>query len=136
MTREVKTSRATEVVANSINQFMGAEADALMRLDESLRRFVERGEVIPDEVLESHRKHLRNLGVSGSRFNELLFSVLKPIGDGGNYAIYDILKRSKPDGTPGMHSIRGWRERIDQAQIHAQNVFLQKRGQAEPLFND
>lgn len=135
MPHEVTTSNATEVVANSIDQFIGAEAAALMRLDASLRRYVKKGEVIPDEVIESHRQHLRNLGVSGSRFNDLLFSVLKPIGDEGNYAIFDILKRAKPDGIPGMYFIPGWREKIDQAQIHSQHVFLQKRREAEAFLN-
>lgn len=107
------------------------ESNALYKLDKSIRAYVENGEDIPDVVIDSQRKDLKRLGVTGSRFNELLWASIKVIGDEGNFAIYDTLKKPRPDGTPGMYFIPGMKEKIDAAQIHSQNVYLQKRNQAE-----
>ncbi|PTR15079.1 hypothetical protein C8R31_104106 [Nitrosospira sp. Nsp2] len=108
------------------------EANAMVKLDRDMRAYVENGEAIPDVVFDTHRKDLKDaFGISGSRFNELLFASMKRIGDDGNYAIYEALKKPKPDGTPGMYYIPAWKEKIDQAQIHSQNVYLQKRSQAD-----
>lgn len=104
------------------------EAEARLLLDKSMRLYAGNGEPIPDGVLDAHRKDLKNRGgISGARFNELMFASMKRLGDEGNYAIYDTLKRLKPDGTPGMYNIPEWKQRIDAAQIYAQSVYLTKR---------
>lgn len=99
------------------------ESDAMKRLDNYMRPFVQNGGEIPDDGIAHIRGELKDyFKVSGTRFNDLLFTSLRRLGDEGNPEVYNILKRDRPDGTPGMYYIPGWKEKIDQAQIHADNV--------------
>jgi len=111
------------------------ESNALQKMDNYLRPFAERGEAIPDDGIDQMRKELtsffKNAGVSNSRFNDLLFASLKRLGDEGNHGVYDLLKRDRPDGTPGMYYIPAWKEKIDAAQVHAQNVAISRANAAD-----
>lgn len=108
------------------------ESNALQLLDGGVRAYINAGQPVPDEYIDSIRGHLNgSLGVSNSRFNALLFGAIKRLGDEGNFAIYDTLKRPRPDGTPGMYFIPEWKEAIDQAQIKAQGVYLAKASAAD-----
>ncbi|ARO87965.1 hypothetical protein EBAPG3_009405 [Nitrosospira lacus] len=108
------------------------ESNALAKLDNYIRPFAENGEPIPDEGIDQLRGDLgKFFGVTGKRYNDLLFSALDRLGKEGNYSVYDSLKKTKPDGTPGMYFIPAWKERIDAAQIHSQNVYLAKRSAAD-----
>jgi hypothetical protein len=108
------------------------ESNALAKLDSYIRPFAENGEPIPDEGIDQMRGDLgKFFGVTGKRYNDLLFNALDRLGKEGNYAVYDGLKKTRADGTPGMYFIPAWKERIDAAQIHSQNVFLAKRSAAD-----
>ncbi len=97
-----------------------------------MRLYAGNGEPIPDGVLDTQRKNIKDVyGISGTRFNDLLFASMKCIGDEGNYSIYDTLKKPKPDGTPGMYNIPEWKQKIDAAQIYSQDIFLAKRTTAD-----
>ena len=99
------------------------ESDAMKKLDSHIRPFAERGEAIPDKGIDQIRGELReSFKVSGTRFNDLLFTAIKRIGDEGNPRIYEFFKKRRPDGTPGMYFIPAWKEKIGQAQRHARKV--------------
>lgn len=108
------------------------ESNAMVKLDNYLRPFVERGEAIPGDGVDQIRGELKEFfKVSGTRFNDLLFTSVKRLGDEGNYSVYEMFKKPRPDGTPGMYWIPAWKEKIDQAQVHAQNVFLTRSKEAD-----
>jgi hypothetical protein len=97
-----------------------------------VKSYADNGMPVDDGAVDNMRQFLnKDMGVSNSRFNDLLFGSIKRLGDGGNFAVYDMLKKARPDGTPGMYNIPEWREKIDAAQIHAQNVFLRNKADAE-----
>jgi hypothetical protein len=101
------------------------ESNAISTIDGLVRDSLSRGEPVNQENLEKLKGFLSGtMGVSHSRFNDLLWSAVKRVGDEGNPGIYDIFKRRNADGTPGMYSIPAWREKIDQAQLFAQRTFL------------
>jgi hypothetical protein len=113
------------------------EANSMQVMDTMVRGYMAKGEPVPEEDIDNIRKQLNTtMGVSNSRFNDLFFGAVKRIGDEGNYAIYDTFKRKRKDGTPGMYYIPEWKERIDQAQIHAQSVFLAKAKAADAAADD
>jgi hypothetical protein len=110
------------------------EANGLYKLDSALNKVVEAGQPITVDVLEAARKDL--VGnfegtISNTRFNDLAFAAIDKLGKQGNYAAYDVLKQPKPDGTPGMYFIPGWKEKIDAAQIHSQATFMNNRKAAD-----
>jgi hypothetical protein len=47
--------------------------------------------------------------------------------------VYAFLKEKNADGTPGMYYIPKWKTQIDAAEVHAQNVFLEKQTRAYTL---
>jgi len=99
------------------------ESDAMKRLDNHIRPFAARGNAIPDKGIDQIRGELReSFKVSGTRFNDLLFTAIKRIGDEGKPEVYEFFKRRRPDGTPGMYYIPAWKEKIGQAQRHARKV--------------
>lgn len=108
------------------------ESNAMTLIETGARDYIDKGQPIPDSWIDNAKNRLRiEMGVPGSRFNDLLFTSLKRMGDEGNFAVYDTLKRPRSDGTPGMYFIPAWKEKIDIAQVHAQNVYNEKRNQAE-----
>lgn len=123
--------RAQHLESNRLRVLEKTETNAMQLLHNAITGYVAAGQPVPDDFLDGYRKELNSvMGVSGKRFNELLYGAVKQIGDGGNFAVYDMFKRPRPDGTPGMYFIPGWKEKIDQAQIHAQSVYLAKQTQA------
>jgi hypothetical protein len=109
------------------------EANATKLLDGAVRGFVDAGKEVPQEELERIKSEFKRFGISRPKFAEMLFAVVDRMGDEGNFAIYDVLKRNNADGTPGIYYVPKWKEKIDAAQIKAQNVFLQKQIQARAL---
>lgn len=126
-----------EDVQQGVSKYRGealvqkTESNAMFKLDNSLRAYADNGEAIPDVVIDTQRNDLKGLGITGSRFNDLLFASMKRMGDEGNFSIYENLKRARPDGTPGMYNIPEWKQKIDAAQIHSQNVFLDNRRKSD-----
>lgn len=113
------------------------EATSMDMLTTMVKSYVDNGMPVDDGAVDSMRKFLnKDMGVSNSRFNDLLFGSIKRIGDEGNYLIYDSLKKKKPDGTPPMYDIPEWREKIDAAQLRATTVFLKKRKDADEAADE
>lgn len=110
-----------------------SESNAMALLENGVRGYISSGQPVPDEFIEGYKGELNKMGVSNSRFNDLLFGSVKRLGDEGNPGIYDMFKRPRPDGTPGMYNIPAWKEKIDQAQLHAQTVFVAKAEKADTL---
>lgn len=106
------------------------EANGTFLLEQGIRERAGKGLPLDDAFLEGARTTLNKVGVTNSRFNDIVFSAAKRLGDEGNFAIYDAFKRDRPDGTKGMYFIPAWKEKIDAAQIHAQNVFLTNTAKA------
>lgn len=110
------------------------ESNAMQLLDGGVRAYTSTGQPVPPEYVESIRGYLGgNFGVSSSRFDQLLFESVKRIGDEGNFSVYDSLKQNKPDGSPGTYYDPAWKAKIDAAQVHSQNVFLEKQTKADTL---
>lgn len=107
------------------------EANGTFLLQTGFAEAAAKGVPVDDAFIESARKQLGTMGISGTRFNELMFSAAKRIGDEGNASIFDMFKRDRPDGQKGMYFIPAMKEKIDAAQIHAQNVFLANHSRAE-----
>lgn len=108
------------------------ESNAMTIMEQGIRGYIDSGQPIDQDFINGMRTFLASdMGVSGTRYNDLVFATMKRIGDEGNYAIYDTLKERRPDGTPGMYFIPGWKEKIDQAQLHALNVYTQRLDAAD-----
>lgn len=108
------------------------ESNAMQLLDNGLRAYPNMGQEVPVEYVEEIRGYLgKTFGVTSARFDQLLFESVKRLGDEGNFAVYDMLKKEKPDGSPGMYYDPAWKTKIDSAQVHAQNAFLEKQNKAE-----
>lgn len=96
------------------------ESSAMQLLDNGVRAYTSQGQAIPTEYLAAIQAHVGgNLGVSQQRFGELLFDVVKKVGDEGHYDAYDVLKAERPDGSPGMYYDPAWKAKIDAAQQHS-----------------
>lgn len=108
------------------------ESNAVQLLTGGIGAYIQAGQPVPDEYRTRIKEHLgSDLGVSATRFDELEFAAIKRLGDEGNFAIYDMLKRDRPDGQPGLYFDPAWKEKIDQAQLHATNIYLNKQSAAE-----
>lgn len=108
------------------------ESNAMSLIEAGVRSYTDKGQPVPLEFLENARQRLgREMGVPGARFNDLLFGAVNRLGQEGNFAVYDVLKQKKPDGTPGMYFIPEWKAKIDAAQIHSMTVFNEQKLKAE-----
>ena len=108
------------------------ESTAMSLLDTGVKSYVAAGMPVDGGYVSSIRAHLTGeLKVSNDRFNELLFDTLKRHADDGNHTVFEALKKENPDGTPGMYFDPRWKTKIDAAEVHAQNVFLTRKTQAE-----
>ncbi|WP_150430206.1 hypothetical protein [Dechloromonas sp. CZR5] len=93
------------------------ESNAMQLIDNGVRAYVSQGQEIPQGYVEAIQSHVgANLGVSQQRFGELLFETVKRVGDEGHYDAYDVLKRDRPDGSPGMYYDPKWKDQIDKAE--------------------
>ena len=107
------------------------ESTLLQLTDTGIKSAVAAGQPINQDYIASLRGEAAKLNVSQDRFNELLFDSLKRHADEGNFGVFNALKENNPDGTPGLYFDPRWKAKIDAAEVHAQNVFLTKRKQAE-----
>lgn len=107
------------------------ESTLLQLTDTGIKSAVAAGQPINQDYITSLRGEAAKLNVSQDRFNELLFDSMKRHADEGNFGVFNALKENNPDGTPGLYFDPRWKAKIDAAEIHAQNVFLTKRKQAE-----
>ena len=104
------------------------ESNGMYKMGKAFQTRLDAGQPITVDDLEVARVDLNsNFGVSNTRFNDLAFNALDSLGKQGNYAVYDVLKEKKPDGTPGMYNIPEWKAKIDAAQIHSHSVFMSSR---------
>lgn len=81
--------------------------------------------------LERLSEQVRKLGVSGDRFDELLFSAVKKYGDEGRPSVYQALKENRPDGSPGMYFSPEWKAKIDAAEEAATRAYVSGRKAVE-----
>lgn len=101
------------------------ESNAMQLIDNGVRAYVSQGQEIPQGYVEAIQSHVgANLGVSQQRFGELLFETVKRVGDEGHYDAYDVLKRDRPDGSPGMYYDPKWKDQIDKAEERSFNTSL------------
>jgi len=108
------------------------ESNAVELLTGGIGAYVSAGQPVPQEYRDSIKGYLgANLGVSEARYQDLEFAAVKRLGDEGNFGIYDMFKRPQADGAAGLYFDPAWKEKIDQAQLHATNVFLSRQGAAE-----
>jgi hypothetical protein len=109
-------------------------ANATALIDATVRGHVERGEEVPQVKLETLKGEMRKYGIGYKKYNELLFVAVNRYGmESGNFAVYDLFKRPNSDGTPGAYFIPAFKEKIDAAQVRAQNIFLEKQATARRL---
>lgn len=103
------------------------ESNAMQLLDNGMRAYVSQSTPVPDSYIESIQDYTeKNLGVSKQRFGELLFETSKKIGDEGHHEVYDLLKKDRPDGSPGIYYDPQWKAKIDAAQEHSFTVSQQR----------
>jgi len=96
------------------------ESNVMQLLNGGIRAYTSQGQPIPDGYIEAIQDHVgKNLGVSQQRFGELLFDTVKRVGDEGHFEAYDVLKKDRPDGTPGMYFDPKWKTQIDNAELHS-----------------
>lgn len=112
------------------------EANGMYIIDRGLSGYTQNGQPVPEDYLDSARLRLKELGISGTRFNELLFEAAQKQGENGNAGIFDMFKRDRPDGTPGMYFIPAWKEKIDIAQNRAIDTFNRKRDQHDKAVRE
>lgn len=108
------------------------ESNAVELLTGGIGSYVSAGQPVPQEYRDSIKGYLgANLGVSEARYQDLEFAAVKRLGDEGNFSIYDMFKRAQADGSAGLYFDPAWKEKIDQAQLHATNTYLSKQASAE-----
>jgi hypothetical protein len=106
-------------------------ANAMSLLDEAIRSHVESGQEVPQSAIESLKGEMKQYGIGNKEFTSLLFDTVHRYGmESGNYQLFDLFKRPNQDGTPGAYFVPRWKEKIDEAQVSAQNVFLRRQTQA------
>jgi hypothetical protein len=97
------------------------ESNAMQLLDGGVAAYVNGKMPVPDEYITSIRDYMgKNLGVSGTRFDDLMFSVVESRAEKGDTAAIELLKRPRPDGTPGLYDDPEWRTKIDNLEFTAQ----------------
>lgn len=100
------------------------ETNAMQMLDNGLRAYTLQGSQVPDGYISNIRDYMgKNLGVSGQRFDQLLFESVKTLGNEGHFDAYEVLKKPHPDGSPGLYDNPEYRAKIEDAQVHSHNVF-------------
>jgi hypothetical protein len=110
------------------------ESNLLFQIDSTVRADVTAGRPIDPAKLDALKGEFKKFfGTSGADWNDLLFKSVKRLGDDGNPTVYAFLKEKNADGTPGMYYIPKWKTQVDAAEVHAQNVFLEKQTRAYTL---
>lgn len=100
-----------------------AESNTMQLMDNVVGAFVRQDTPIPEDYLENLEKTTgKHLGVSQQRFQELLFETVKRAGDEGHFTAFDLLKKPRSDGSPGLYYDPKWKEKIDAAELHSYNV--------------
>lgn len=126
--------RAGHLEYNRTQLALKAESNAMQVLEQGIRNYAAAGQPVPMDFIDGYGKELKSvMGVSGKKYNELVFGAMQRLGDEGNFAIYDVLKQPRADGTPGMYFIPEWKTKIDAAQIRATQVFVAKQEGATRL---
>lgn len=107
------------------------ESNAMQLLDGGVRAYVTHGQPIPDGYVEAIQTHVgESLGVSQQRFQELLFETVRRVGEDGHFDAFDVLKKPRADGSPGLYYDPAWKSKIDQAELHSYSVY-ETRSKAE-----
>lgn len=107
------------------------ESNALYVLDSFVRNMAESGEALNGPLLADLQNSVKKLGVSGERFQELLFEAVKKYGDEGRPSVYQALKENRPDGSPGMYFSPEWKAKIDAAEEAATKAYVSGRKSVE-----
>lgn len=123
----IESARASILKYRQETLVAKTETDFMTRMSGAFSAYTNNGMPIPQEAVDSFRKEGKDFfGISGARFNDLRFTVLKSIGDKGNHEVYEALKKPGSDGVPPLYDNPEWRAKIDAAEIHSKNVSIQK----------
>lgn len=103
------------------------KSNAKQLLLNGVRAYVTQNQPVPEGYIASIQDYMgKNLGVSSQQFGELLFDSVRQVGDEGHFEAYDLLKKDRPDGSPGIYYDPAFTKQIDQAQAHSYNVSEQR----------
>lgn len=108
-----------------------AEGNAMYIMDTAIRASLMGGKEVPEDTLDAARTKLGQMGIESGRFDDLLFESAKRIGAEGNDKVFDIFKRPRKDGSPGLYYVPGWKDKIDQAQVQASAQFFENARRAD-----
>lgn len=93
------------------------ESDAMHLIDNVVGAFVRNDTPIPEDYLENLEKTTgKNLGVSQQRFQELLFETVRKNAEDGHFEAFELLKKPRTDGSPGLYYDPKWIDKIESAQ--------------------
>lgn len=99
------------------------EGNATFLVERLFKDYSSADPYIPDEALDEARKKANAAGITNARFNDILMQAAERRGAEGDPFVFDILKRPRADGTPGMYFIPKYKEAIDRAQIAAEKLY-------------
>lgn len=98
------------------------ESNAMQLLDSGIKGYASQGQQVPDTYIEGLRTKLgTTMGVNTDRFDQLLFDVVNRAGNDGHMDAFDLLRRPRADGTPGMYFNPDWKHKVDSAELEAAN---------------
>ena len=72
----------------------------------------------------------KHLGVSNTRFDQLLFATVQSKAQHGRFDAYELLKQNHADGTPGLYANPEWKHKIDAAQ-DASYSYMETQGKRD-----
>ncbi|MBT9515528.1 MAG: hypothetical protein IV112_02475 [Methyloversatilis discipulorum] len=129
--KHVEKVRTAHAQAEGARVREKVESNALYVLDSFVRNMAESGEALNGPLLADLQNSMKKLGVSGERFQELLFAAVKKYGDEGRPSVYQALKENRPDGSPGMYFSPEWKAKIDAAEEAATRTYVSGRKAVE-----
>lgn len=129
--KHVEKVRTAHAQAEGVRVREKVESNALYVLDSFVRNMAESGEALNGPLLADLQNSVKKLGVSGERFQELLFAAVKKYGDEGRPSVYQALKENRPDGSPGMYFSPEWKAKIDAAEEAATKAYVSGRKAVE-----
>jgi hypothetical protein len=129
--KHVEKVRKTHAEAEGARVREKVESNALYVLDSYVKNMAESGEAFNGPLLADLQAGIKKLGVSGERYEELLFNAIKKYGDEGRPSVYQALKENRPDGSPGMYYSPEWKAKIDAAEEAATRAYVSGRKAVE-----
>lgn len=100
------------------------EGNAMFMVERLFKDYSMDDPYVSDAAIEEARQKANAAGITNSRFNDILIQAAERRGAEGDPFVFDILKRPRADGTPGMYYIPKYKEQIDRAQIAAEKLYV------------